>query len=873
MSLFYELTPFKWFFFSFKKLTWYLICILSGKTYVGLKIVRALLDNRQVWDAEKKSAMLMVCYTNHALDQFLEGVLEFQQTGVIRVGGRSSSDSLQRYNLQEFTTSSDVKRRIKVEMTKCQEAMERATHRLANSKQKILTLKDLHHFVGRSHFEQLKAQENTFNLQGRSVIQSWLGLKHSGLLSSSQRNPPAESVTSENDFTNNDANEDTEENIEVDKDADIIQNQRLLGENQFQLLGGQKNASQGNTQLSGLSKDHLKVLRGESKLQPLAPFQVANVQHVWRLSTEDRWRLYLFWLRIFQLNCREEITRKSQEYEHICKRFTEVKDNEELQALREAVVIGMTTTGAAKYRAILQEIKPTIVVVEEAAEVLEAHVITSLTKGTQHLILIGDHKQLRPNPTVYALAREYNLDVSLFERMVNSGMQCYQLNTQHRMRPEIASLMQFIYEDLHNHESVHEYEDVRGVSKNIFFIDHRLPEDESEVNDKLKSHSNKHEAAYIAALCEYFILQGYDPQKITVLTMYTGQLLTLKKTMPKTKFEGVRVTAVDNFQGEENDIILLSLVRSNSMKKIGFLAVRNRVCVALSRARKGLFCIGNFALLAEKSELWRSIVEKMKKQDAIGRSLELVCSNHPDRVIHAKDVDDFKKAPEGGCILPCAFRLPCGHVCERVCHPDDSEHALYKCQKDCPMELCSEHQTRCNRKCHFGEYCPGCPVEVEKEIPKCGHEQIVPCGTPVETFKCQKKCLEFLPCGHLCPGACWEECASFQCPRIIKREFDCGHEIEKPCWELSKRYRCEEPCRATLECEHQCVGNCSTCRQGRMHVPCEANCERVRVCLHLCEEPCTKNCPPCPEKCENRCSHSRCPKQCMEPCTPCRVST
>ena len=262
----------------------------------------------------------------------------------------------------------------------------------------------------------------------------------------------------------------------------------------------------------------------------------------------------------------------------------------------------------------------------------------------------------------------------------------------------------------------------------------------------------------------------------------------------------------------------------------------------------------------------------MKEQDAIGESLDLVCSNHPERVIHARDVDDFKKAPEGGCILQCTFRLPCGHGCERVCHPDDSEHALYKCQKDCPMELCSEHETRCNRKCHFGEDCPGCPVEVEKVIPKCGHKQIVPCGTPVETFRCQKRCLESLPCGHFCPGKCWEECTSFQCPKIIKREFDCGHQIEKPCWELSGRYRCEEPCRAILECEHQCVGNCSKCKQGRMHVPCEADCERIRVCLHLCEEPCTKNCPPCPEKCENRCTHSRCPKQCMELCTPCRVS-
>jgi hypothetical protein len=52
---------------------------------------------------------------------------------------------------------------------------------------------------------------------------------------------------------------------------------------------------------------------------------------------------------------------------------------------------------------------------------------------------------------------------------------------------------------------------------------------------------------------------------------------------------GARVTAVDNFQGEENKIILLSLVRSNDQERIGYLREANRVCVALSRAKEGLY--------------------------------------------------------------------------------------------------------------------------------------------------------------------------------------------------------------------------------------------------------------------------------------------
>ena len=57
---------------------------------------------------------------------------------------------------------------------------------------------------------------------------------------------------------------------------------------------------------------------------------------------------------------------------------------------------------------------------------------------------------------------------------------------------------------------------------------------------------------------------------------------------------GVKITVVDNFQGEENDIILLSLVRSNREARIGFLKIENRVCVALSRAKMGFYIIGTY---------------------------------------------------------------------------------------------------------------------------------------------------------------------------------------------------------------------------------------------------------------------------------------
>jgi superfamily I DNA and/or RNA helicase len=83
------------------------------------------------------------------------------------------------------------------------------------------------------------------------------------------------------------------------------------------------------------------------------------------------------------------------------------------------------------------------------------------------------------------------------------------------------------------------------------------------------------------------------------------------------------VTVVDNYQGEENDIILLSLVRSNPEGRIGFLATENRVCVALSRAKEGLFIVGNMDILAAENRTWQKIRDSLQDQDAIGYTMPL----------------------------------------------------------------------------------------------------------------------------------------------------------------------------------------------------------------------------------------------------------
>jgi superfamily I DNA and/or RNA helicase len=90
----------------------------------------------------------------------------------------------------------------------------------------------------------------------------------------------------------------------------------------------------------------------------------------------------------------------------------------------------------------------------------------------------GDHKQLRPSVAVYQLAKDYNFDISLFERMVNRDEnQCVTLGVQHRMAPAIASLITpAIYTNLRNAANVKLYDDIKGCPNRVYFIDHRFYE-------------------------------------------------------------------------------------------------------------------------------------------------------------------------------------------------------------------------------------------------------------------------------------------------------------------------------------------------------------------------------------------------------------
>ena len=839
----------------------------TGKTFIGLKIVQLLLENRHHWDADE-SPILVVCYTNHALDQFLEGIIDMCNLSygeLVRVGGRISSQNerLQKCSLFNMKREQRATRNI---LKYVQKTISTIRAEMRHIQRKITKLIREMEFARKSviheaHLQQFMTEAQAQSLYSRgyrgctSFIREWLRLDDSD-------------DNDNGNQTHRDMADDDEE-IVADDDDEVMrmEQERQVGETTQSLSERQqhlkdiKKASVACQQHFGVvDKDdfpynddddsanpwqYAKKIRKHGKknarrfvytrkhYQPMSEVEWLAVDDMWALPLRDRWRLYNSWASSF---CDERsvlVKYLSRQYSQRSSHLNEVNSEDDYQILRRAWVVGMTTTGAAKYRQLLQRIHPRIIIVEEAAEVMESHVVTTLSPRCDHLIMIGDHQQLRPNPTVYALAKKYHLDISLFERMVKNDLHCDQLTIQHRMRPDIVKLIvPHVYKSLINHESVLEYENIRGINGNLFFVAHS--EVEKSVDDT-KSKSNEHEASFLSSLCLYLLQQGYKPTQITVLTMYTGQMFLLRRMMPKPLFKGVRVTPVDNFQGEENDVILLSLVRSNEEGKIGFLQTHNRVCVALSRARKGLYVIGNMDQMADASSLWNGIIKDLKANGQLVDALPLACQNHPDNVILVKNGEDFLKIPEGGCMLDCEYRLSCGHVCAKKCHPTDRMHQKYVCQKPCVKILC-ENGHRCLKRCF--EECGKCQYLVEKVVPSCGHSQKMLCHIEPEDFACQKPCTKIL-CenGHQCLKSCYQECG--KCQYIVEKTVpSCGHLQKMRCYVEPDEIRCQTPCTKVLPCEHMCQEVC-----GR---PCTTECkvivkERPWPCGHLLTVACHHN--------------------------------
>ncbi len=286
----------------------------------------------------------------------------------------------------------------------------------------------------------------------------------------------------------------------------------------------------------------------------------------------------------------------------------EIRINEQLFA--DAKVIASTLTSTANR--VLTGRKFSTLFIDEAAQALEPACWIAIRKAGR-VILAGDHQQLPPTVKCYE-AEKQGLSHTLMEQIVARRPETVtMLTTQYRMNEEIMRFSSnWFYQGKVESAKEVKFRSILDLDRPMMWIDtSSLPEDEYHEQFVGESFGriNKAEAQLtLQTLKDYFAKIGkqrvlderldvgvISPYKVQV--QYMRQLV--KKDADLKPFRHlITLNTVDGFQGQERDIILISLVRANDDGQIGFLRDLRRMNVAMTRARMKLIILGNAATLS-----------------------------------------------------------------------------------------------------------------------------------------------------------------------------------------------------------------------------------------------------------------------------------
>lgn len=281
--------------------------------------------------------------------------------------------------------------------------------------------------------------------------------------------------------------------------------------------------------------------------------------------------------------------------------------------LTKAQAVTCTLTGAAT--SMLKGKRFTTLFIDEAAQATEPACWIPI-RLAQRVVFAGDHCQLPPTVKSQEAARA-GYAVSLFEKCIQRHPEAtMMLRTQYRMNTQIMGFSnhQFYQDALQAHASVASHRlgdhvDTPLLYRPVEFLDTAGCGYEEKLNPESLSLSNPGEAdillAHLQSLCAELRPQKGWPT-LGIISPYKDQVLLLREKLVQLPIHHgwrpfISVDTVDGFQGQERDIIYISLVRSNAAGGIGFLGDTRRMNVAMTRARKKLVLAGDSGTLAQHS--------------------------------------------------------------------------------------------------------------------------------------------------------------------------------------------------------------------------------------------------------------------------------
>lgn len=339
-----------------------------------------------------------------------------------------------------------------------------------------------------------------------------------------------------------------------------------------------------------------------------------------------------------------------QKMDRLKSRAAEIELRINAELFGEARVIACTLVGSAHH--LLEGMKFGTLFIDEAAQALEAACWIPMRRASR-VILAGDHCQLPPTVKSIAALRA-GLGKTLMERIAENKPEVVTLlKIQYRMNDEIMrfssdwfyggkveSAPQIKYRSVLDYDHPITWIDTSNEENQITIEGEDAPEDSASTSSSVSAANqnsdlnfkeqfvgesfgriNKAEAELtLLTLAEYFTKIGKqrvleERIDVGIISPYRAQVQYLKKLIKKYEFfkpyrRLISVNTVDGFQGQERDVILISLVRSNDEGQIGFLKDLRRMNVAMTRARMKLIILGNKDTMTKHpfyKKLWKYV--------------------------------------------------------------------------------------------------------------------------------------------------------------------------------------------------------------------------------------------------------------------------
>jgi ATP-dependent RNA/DNA helicase IGHMBP2 len=301
-----------------------------------------------------------------------------------------------------------------------------------------------------------------------------------------------------------------------------------------------------------------------------------------KIRAEEFRKMALKYKKSFGKAEREQRNLLFKEVKNIRTEIKKLQAYNEEKLFAEAQVISGTPIGL--YDAKIRHFNFHTLVIDEAGQCIEP-LAWCIFPLAEKIVLAGDHFQLPPTVVSNEAAR-LGFNRSILEISIAKVPAVFLLNTQYRMRQAIAGFSgDYFYKGLLQ-TAAH----LTNTGIHIYFIDTAGSGFNEEHGSDGMSLQNEGELRIVQKLIGTELL---DPLKTAFISPYAGQVTAAREALPA----NMRTSTIDSFQGQEKDVIILSLVRSNDDGDIGFLKDYRRMNVAITRAREKLFVIGDSATI------------------------------------------------------------------------------------------------------------------------------------------------------------------------------------------------------------------------------------------------------------------------------------